>query len=113
MTIKSLFSNYIKYLENDLKFYIFELFTEEEKKNMDKKELKENFNYPKLSKDKELLDFKNDVIFICNEYSFIDKYCKTDEHLFMLVMHELYHKILGHTTLFGKTTIIENIVFDA
>jgi len=42
---------------------------------MDIKELKENFNYPKLSKDKELLDFKDDMIFICNEYSFIDKYC--------------------------------------
>ena len=44
---------------------------------------------------------------------FIEEYCKTDEHLFMLIMHELYHKILGHTTLFGKTTIIENIAFDA
>ena len=41
---------------------------------MDIKELKENSNYPKLSKDKELLDLKNGVIFICIEYSFVDKY---------------------------------------
>ena len=53
----------MKYLENDLKFYISELFTEEEKKNMDIKELKEKSNCPKLSKEKELLDFKNGVIF--------------------------------------------------
>ena len=44
---------------------------------------------------------------------FIDEYCKTNEHLFMLVMHELYHKILGHTTLFKKHTLIDNIAFDA
>lgn len=44
---------------------------------------------------------------------FLDEYCKSDEHLFMLVMHELYHIILGHTTLFNRTSIIDNIVFDA
>ncbi len=44
---------------------------------------------------------------------FIDKYCKTDEHLFMLVMHELYHIVLGHTQLFKRHTIIDNIAFDA
>lgn len=44
---------------------------------------------------------------------FIDTYCKTDEHLFMLIMHELYHVILGHTHLFKRTTEIDNIAFDA
>lgn len=44
---------------------------------------------------------------------FINQYCKTNEHLFMLVMHELYHIILGHTTLFNNHTIIDNIAFDA
>lgn len=44
---------------------------------------------------------------------FIDEHCKSDEHLFMLVMHELYHIILGHTTLFNRTSIIDNIAFDA
>ena len=45
--------------------------------------------------------------------AFIDTYCKTDEHLFMLVMHELYHVILGHTHLFKRHTEIDNIAFDA
>lgn len=44
---------------------------------------------------------------------FIDSYCKTDEHLFMLAMHELYHIILGHTHLFKRHTEIDNIAFDA
>ncbi len=44
---------------------------------------------------------------------FIDEHCKTDEHLFMLVMHELYHVILGHTRLFPRATKVRNIVFDA
>lgn len=44
---------------------------------------------------------------------FIDEHCKTDEHLFMLVMHELYHVILGHTRLFPRSTEVRNIVFDA
>lgn len=45
--------------------------------------------------------------------TFVDAYCKTDEHLFMLVMHELYHIILGHTHLFKRHTDIDNIAFDA
>ena len=45
--------------------------------------------------------------------AFVDAYCKTDEHLFMLVMHELYHIILGHTHLFKRHTDIDNIAFDA
>lgn len=44
---------------------------------------------------------------------FIDTYCQSDEHLFMLVMHELYHVILGHTHLFKRQTLIDNIAFDA
>ena len=44
---------------------------------------------------------------------FIEEHCKTDEHLFMLVMHELYHVILGHTRLFPRSTEVRNFVFDA
>jgi hypothetical protein len=44
---------------------------------------------------------------------FVDKYCQRDEHLLMLVLHELYHVILGHTTLFPRLTPAQNIVFDA
>lgn len=44
---------------------------------------------------------------------FVEKHCKSDEHLFMLVMHELYHKILGHTTMFKRYSEIDNIAFDA
>lgn len=44
---------------------------------------------------------------------FVDTYCKTDEHLFMLVMHELYHIVLGHTHLFKRHTEIDNVAFDA
>lgn len=45
--------------------------------------------------------------------SFVEKYCRSDEHLFMLVMHELYHIILGHTHLFKRHNDIDNIAFDA
>src|SRR3546814_20421854 len=31
----------------------------------------------------------------------------------MLVMHELHHVLLGHTTLFPRVTRIQNFVFDA
>ena len=44
---------------------------------------------------------------------FIEAHCQTNEHLFMLVMHELYHVILGHTTLFPRATEVRNLVFDA
>ena len=44
---------------------------------------------------------------------FVETHCKTDEHLFMLVMHELYHIILGHTRLYDGGSIVENIAFDA
>jgi hypothetical protein len=45
--------------------------------------------------------------------AFIEKYCKTDEHLFMLIMHEIYHIILGHTRLFDNHTMLDNLAFDA
>ena len=44
---------------------------------------------------------------------FVEEHCQTDEHLFMLVMHELYHVILGHTRLFPCSTEVRNLVFDA
>lgn len=44
---------------------------------------------------------------------FITKYCKTDEHLMMLILHEIFHIVLGHTRLFERLTPIHNIAFDA
>jgi hypothetical protein len=39
--------------------------------------------------------------------------CRTDAHLFMLVMHELHHVLLGHTRLFPRATPAHNLAFDA
>jgi predicted metal-dependent peptidase len=44
---------------------------------------------------------------------FVKKFCKTDEHLLMLVMHEMYHILLGHTRLFIRVTQAQNFAFDA
>jgi len=44
---------------------------------------------------------------------FAAKYCVTDEHLFLLVMHELWHIILAHTRLYPRATMAHNIAFDA
>jgi hypothetical protein len=44
---------------------------------------------------------------------FVEKYCKRDEHLFLLVMHELWHVILAHTRLYPRATLAHNIAFDA
>lgn len=44
---------------------------------------------------------------------FVAQHCQSNEHLFMLVMHELYHVILGHTKLFAHPTQAHNIAFDA
>ena len=44
---------------------------------------------------------------------FVRERCRTDEHLFMLVMHELYHVLLGHTRLFPRATPAHNVAFDA
>jgi len=44
---------------------------------------------------------------------FLAQYCQRDEHLFLLVMHELWHIILAHTRLYPRATLAENIAFDA
>ena len=44
---------------------------------------------------------------------FVAEHCQRDEHLFLLILHELYHVILGHTRLFGRPTPIHNLAFDA
>lgn len=44
---------------------------------------------------------------------FVDKHCRTDEHLLMLLMHEMYHLVLGHTRLFPLVTPAHNFAFDA
>jgi len=44
---------------------------------------------------------------------FVAEHCELDEHLFLLVMHELWHVLFGHTTLYGRTTVLHNIAFDA
>jgi hypothetical protein len=44
---------------------------------------------------------------------FVDERCQTDEHLLMLLMHEMYHLVLGHTRLFPLVTPAHNFAFDA
>ncbi len=44
---------------------------------------------------------------------FVAEHCRTDEHLLMLVLHELHHVVLGHTRLFARPTLAHNIAFDA
>jgi hypothetical protein len=44
---------------------------------------------------------------------FVAEHCRRDEHLFLLVMHELWHVILAHTTLYPRATVAQNIAFDA
>ena len=43
---------------------------------------------------------------------FVAKHANTPEQLLMLVMHELHHVLLGHTTLFSTLTGSDNFVFD-
>jgi hypothetical protein len=45
--------------------------------------------------------------------TFLEKSAETPEKLLMLVMHELHHVLLGHTTLFPRATRVQNFVFDA
>ena len=45
--------------------------------------------------------------------AFIAQHCQTDEHLFMLVLHEIHHVLLGHTRLFPRVTPAQNVAFDA
>ena len=44
---------------------------------------------------------------------FVREHCRTDEHIYLLVMHELYHVLLGHTRLFPRATPAHNVAFDA
>lgn len=44
---------------------------------------------------------------------FVRRHASTPEKLLMLVMHELHHVLLGHTTLFPRLTPAQNFVFDA
>lgn len=44
---------------------------------------------------------------------FVAEHCRTSEHLFLLVMHELHHVLLGHTRLFARPTLLHNLAFDA
>ncbi|MBC8098974.1 MAG: hypothetical protein H7Y11_05990, partial [Armatimonadetes bacterium] len=44
---------------------------------------------------------------------FVAKYCQRDEHLFLLVMHELWHVMLAHTRMYPRMTTAQNIAFDA
>ena len=45
--------------------------------------------------------------------TFVREHCKTNEHLVMLIMHEIHHLILGHTRLCPRATQLDNVVFDA
>ena len=45
--------------------------------------------------------------------AFVARHAATPEKLLMLVMHELHHILLGHTTLFPRATPVQNFVFDA
>jgi hypothetical protein len=44
---------------------------------------------------------------------FLERHCQTDAKLRALVMHELFHIMLGHTRLFERITTKQNIAFDA
>lgn len=44
---------------------------------------------------------------------FVEQHAATPEKLLMLVMHELHHVLLGHTTLFPRANSVQNFVFDA
>lgn len=45
--------------------------------------------------------------------AFVARHANTPDKLLMLVMHELHHVLLGHTTLFPRITAVQNFVFDA
>jgi hypothetical protein len=44
---------------------------------------------------------------------FVDEHCRTDEHLLMLLMHEMHHLVLGHTRIFPLITPAHNFALDA
>ena len=43
---------------------------------------------------------------------FVKEHADTSEKLLMLVMHEIHHILLGHTTLFPTATRVDNFIFD-
>ena len=45
--------------------------------------------------------------------AFVEEHCERDEHLFLLVMHEIWHVVLAHTRLFPRPTPAHNVAFDA
>lgn len=45
--------------------------------------------------------------------AFVAAHCPADVDLTMLVLHELYHVVLGHTRLFPRITPAQNWAFDA
>lgn len=69
------------------------------------------------------IDFSDGIATACVECSvtprlllnreFIGEYCADDGDLFLLILHELHHVILGHTRLFPRGNLIDNIAFDA
>ena len=50
---------------------------------------------------------------LLDQSRFVAAHAATPEKLLMLVMHELHHVLLGHTTLFPTVTPEQNFVFDA
>ncbi|MEY3020477.1 MAG: hypothetical protein RLZZ272_1461 [Actinomycetota bacterium] len=44
---------------------------------------------------------------------FVAEHCRRDEHLYLLVMHELWHVLLAHTTLYRDGGMVHNLAFDA
>jgi hypothetical protein len=44
---------------------------------------------------------------------FVGKHARTSEKLLMLVMHELHHVLLGHTTLFPTVTHLTDVRYSA
>ena len=45
--------------------------------------------------------------------NFVQKHCDTEEKLFVLILHELHHVLLGHTRLYKRVTPHHNLAFDA
>lgn len=45
--------------------------------------------------------------------AFAERHCRSDEALVMLVLHELWHVVLGHTRLYDRMTPAQNWAFDA
>lgn len=44
---------------------------------------------------------------------FVAENCKRNEHVFLLVMHELWHVMMAHTSLYPRVTRAQNVAFDA